>query len=61
MDTENMNLQERLRRGMYNVEKFLIEKILDRMERETRLSRKTLKMISQAEKLFVSISSWSRF
>lgn len=42
------------------IAEMLMEKTIERMEKETTLSNKTLKMISLSEKLFATISMWGR-
>lgn len=43
---------------MRAVTELLLDKTESRMKKETKLSRKTLKMISLSEKLFCTFRSW---
>lgn len=49
-----------MKEKMERIATLLMEKTKNRMEKETILSNKTLKMISLSEKLFVTISTWGR-
>lgn len=53
-------MQENICKGMYKVTMLLMEKTAERMKKETKMSRKTLKMASLAERLFTTFRTWGR-
>lgn len=55
---EKNKAQESICEGMYKVMMLLMEKTAERMEKETKMSRKTLKMASLAERLFTTFRTW---
>lgn len=44
-----------MREKMKKMTELLMDKTVERMEKETKLSRRTLKMISMSEKLFSTV------
>lgn len=51
--------REEMTAKMGDIVLLLMKKTESRMRRETRLSKKTLKMVSQTEKLFAVFCNWS--
>ena len=58
MNTKPTINKETLLDKMEKITEKLMDKTTERMNKETTLSRKTLKMISLSERLFATICTW---